>query len=88
MRVARAKLQRGAPGVPARQEPPHNWNAPAVLTPADVIWKTEVDQLSSHPTRHAVGCYQLDRQVSTRLMVLTYVRYQCNGFSCLNSASR
>jgi hypothetical protein len=61
--------------------------APAVLTPADVVWKSEVDQLPSHPTRHAVGRYQLDRQVSTRPMMLTYVRYQCNGFSCLNSAS-
>ena len=77
----------GVPGVLVRQKPPQNWGA-SRPHPADVIWKSEVDQLPSHPFRRAVGRFQLDRQVSTLAMMLTYVRYQCNGFSCLNSASR
>jgi hypothetical protein len=32
MLVARAKLQRGAPGVLVRQKPPENWECAAVLT--------------------------------------------------------
>jgi hypothetical protein len=88
MRVARGEAPAWSAGRPRPAEASAQLERASCPHPADVIWKSEVDQLPSHPTRHAVGRYQLARQVSTRLMVLTYVRYQCNGFSCLNSASR
>jgi hypothetical protein len=56
---------------------------------ADVIWKSEVGQLPSHPIRRAGGRLPIvTNWTANRPMMLTYVRYQCNGFSCLNSASR
>jgi hypothetical protein len=57
--------------------------------PADVICKSEVDQLPRHPIRRALGTLPIvENWTTTRPTMQTYVRYRCNGFSCLNGASR